>query len=141
MLRDERAAGATPPPGTHESEHGWLVERLDDVERRKDTALDAAIQRTGAGQRDELTVVVSADVGDAPAMTADADEIADAQGARTVRRYGTYVVSGFNRTFGRTRRWTTRLRNLHHASAIRVQNLPAASARGSKTCELPQRGG
>jgi hypothetical protein len=89
MLRDERAAGATPAPRMHESEHGWLDERLDDVEGRKDTALDAVIQRAGPGQRHELTVVVSADVDDAPAMTADADEIADAQGARTVRRDGT----------------------------------------------------
>jgi len=124
MLRDEPAASATPPPGLYESNDAWLVERLDDVEGRKDTALDAAIQRAGARQRDELTVVVPADVGDAPAMTANADEIADTQGARTVRAYRPYVVSGFTRTI--------RLRNLHHASAIRAQIVPRACAHGPK---------
>jgi hypothetical protein len=68
----------------HESRHSWLVERLDDVEGRKDAAFDAAIQRAGSGQRHELTVVVCADVGDAPAMPADEHQLADA-----------YVVSGF----------------------------------------------
>jgi hypothetical protein len=43
-------------------------------------------------------------------MTADSDQIADAQGARTGPE-------------------TIRLRILHHASAIRAQNLPRAGAR------------
>src|SRR5579864_832118 len=67
LLCDERAAGATPPREMHEPEHGGLLARLDDVERRKDATLDAAIQRARARQRHELAVVVSAEVGDAPA--------------------------------------------------------------------------
>jgi hypothetical protein len=106
----------------HESEPGWLVERLDDVVWREDTAFDATIQRAGPRQRDELTVVVSADVGDAPAMTAGADEIADAQAARALPAYPR----------------TIRLRNLHHASAIRAQIVPRACARNTKTGGLRQ---
>ena len=79
-------------------------------------------------------MAVCPDVGDAPAMTADADEIADAQGARTVRAYRSYVASGFSRTCRRT----FRLRNLHHASAIRAQIVPRACAHDPKTWGLPR---
>ena len=103
-------------------------------------------------------MAVCPDVGDAPAMTADADEIAHAQCARTISVHRPYVVSGFRLrlklrrtavalaeavswTFGssrRTRRWTIRLRNLHHASAIRAQIVPRACAHDPKTWGLPR---
>jgi hypothetical protein len=147
LLRDERAAGATPPPTMHESERWRLVERLDDIEGRKDTAFEAHVRRARARQRHELTVLVCADVGDAPAMTADADEITDAQHARAVRASVACVASGFRlctklrRTCRRTRPRTVRWRNLHHASAIRAQIAPRACARNTKTGGLPQYGG
>ena len=90
----ERAAGTSPSAGVHEPGRGRSVERFDEIERRDDTSFDSNIQCARARQRHELAVVVCAHVGHAPAMTADADEIAHAHLAPM------YVVSGFSRTIG-----------------------------------------
>src|SRR5205085_1526133 len=50
--------------------------RLDDVERRDDTPLDRRVPARAA-QRDDVTAIERPHVDDAPAGTADDDQVAD----------------------------------------------------------------
>ncbi len=75
-MGEERTAGASPAARVHEPGCGRPVERFDEIEWRDDTSFDSNIRRARARQRHDLTVVVCTHVGHAPAMTADADEIA-----------------------------------------------------------------
>ena len=97
---DQRAAGAAPADGAHDPRPRRARDRLDGVEGNKDAALEAEMRRREAAQRDDLAVLVRADLDDPPARAAHEHEIAGPN--------GTAVVFGG-------------LRNLHRASATRAQ--------------------
>src|SRR5262245_43905784 len=60
------------------SNHAWPappVDRLDDVERRDEASLDADVWGRNAGQRDELAILVRADIEHTPSGATHTDEL------------------------------------------------------------------
>ena len=100
VTRDQGAAGAAPGDRAHDPRPRRASDRLDSVKGNEDAALETHLRQREAAQRDNLAVLVRADVHDAPPRTAHHHEIA---------RPNTRVVVSV--------RW----RNLHRASATRAQ--------------------
>ena len=76
VVGKEGAAGAPPCARRRETRARVGGEHVDIVEGREHLSLDDAVRRR-AGQRDELTILVRANVNDAPARSADANPLRD----------------------------------------------------------------
>jgi hypothetical protein len=102
IRREKAATGAAPSLRPDHARPRAAIDEVYRVERGEDAARNADKRRREAGKRDELTVIVGADIEDAPARAANADV----------------------------------LRNLHRASAARVQKVPRRKLRGCRINEL-----
>ena len=81
VRRDHGPTGAAPSSQRDMSKPRWPLNRFDRIEGRDDAALDAGLRDTGAGQREDLTLVVPSHVHDPPAAAADADDVTGTNGA------------------------------------------------------------
>ena len=63
---DQHAANPPPCAATDESRMPAVFDGLDDIKRRDDSPLHPRVRVADARERDQLTVVVRADLHDAP---------------------------------------------------------------------------
>ena len=73
IVGEEMSTGVAP---TLRSNHPWPappVDGLDDIERREEASLGADVRGRNPGQRDELAVLVCADIEHTPSGATDAD--------------------------------------------------------------------
>jgi hypothetical protein len=73
IVGEEMSTGVTPTLRSNHPRPDPAVDRLDTLERREEASLDADVRRRDSGQRDELAVLVSADIQHTPPGATHAD--------------------------------------------------------------------